>query len=254
MSAKLKVFLHSITLFASLSLCAQEFPAGRTALSLPANPTVLELTRLFLETTAGQHDPFQVIPAVVRMGNKVVPSLRGFLFETPIIKVAVLDSTGVVEDSVNAPPPNRVYGVMALDLIGTPAAYQVLADVVRLDTNGEVRGEALRAFAVNCYSRVVQGSLQPDTGVVHLLLGYMDDTTYVGGCSMKIGSIARQGLQNWTGIDYGEIVPDNLKAKDEKTLGMTLAEYREQWWQQISSTMQWNSIAGCYDLGKPKQK
>jgi hypothetical protein len=253
MSARICTFVVFLTLTASLTLDAQDTTAAGPVLKMPSTPTAVELTRLLSETTTGQHDPFLVLPRVASLGDNVISALRGFLFATPIVKVAVFDSTGAVKDSVIAPPPNRVYGVLTLDLIGTPSAYQVLGDVVRLDTIGEVRGAALRAFAMNCYSRVQQGSLLPDKEVVHLLLGSMDDTTFVRGCSMAMGTIARQGLKNWTGTDYGEILPDTLKAKDEKTLGMSLDQYREQWWQQNSATMQWNSNAGSFVQAKPKQ-
>jgi hypothetical protein len=237
-----------LTLFMSLFLYAQGTLESDTRLAVSSNPTVMELTRLFSETTAGQHDPFQVLPKVVSLGNRVVPTLRGFLFETPALKVAVLDSNGSVIDSVNAPVPNRVYGVMALDLIGTPAAYSVLADVVNSDTSREVRGAALRAFALSYYYRVEQDSLTPDKEVVHLLMRNMEDTAYVEGCSMEIGEIARQGLKNWTGTDYGEILPDSLRVKDENRLGMSLPQHREQRWQKESGKMKWNKDTGHFEL------
>ncbi len=239
-----------LTLCASVTLFAQ----GTTAVGLTAGqsslPSVVDLTRLFTETTVGQHDPFQVLPSVASLGDKVVPQLRGFLFETPVIKFPVLDSTGAVVDSVIAPPPNRIYGALALDLIGTPAAYQVLTTAARTDTNCEVRASALKSFATNNYYRVMEGSLLPDNEVLHLLLGAMDDTTYVKGCFMKMGDIARQGLKNWTGVDYGEVLPDSLRVNDEKTFGMALAQYREQWWQKNSVGVQWNKDTRCFDLPK----
>jgi hypothetical protein len=246
MSTKQCFIFFALTLFISASLYAQETMGSDTKLAVSSNPTVMELTRLFSEMTAGQHDPFQVLPKIASFGNKVVPTLRSFIFETPTLKVAVLDSNGMVVDSAAAPTPNRVYGVMALDLIGTPDAYQVLADVAQSDTNNEVRGTALNAFAVGCYYKVQQESLVPDKQFVHLLLKNMENTAYVTGCAMKMGDIARQGLKNWTGVDYGEILPDSLRAQDEKRLGMSLPQYREKWWQNNSGKMKWNKDTGHF--------
>jgi hypothetical protein len=244
----------TMTILVSVSLHAQGNARSDTTLVLSSNPSVPELTRLFSETTAGKHDPFQVLPKVASLGDKVVPALESFLFNTPILKVAVFDSTGKVVDSVNETPPNRIYGVMALDLIGTPAAYQVLADVVQSDTGYEVRGAALKVFAKGYYYRVEQDSLTPDKNVVHLLLQNMDDTTYVAGCGAKIGDIARQGLKNWTGIEYGEILPDSLKAKDEKAFGVTLLQHHEQQWQRDSGKMKWNKNTGHFEIENGKGK
>ena len=78
------------------------------------------------------------------------------------MKVAEWDTVGNVKDSVMAPPPNRVYGVMALELIGTPKAYQVLGDVAQTDTEVNVRGEALKSLAQNYYFKTLEDSLSPD--------------------------------------------------------------------------------------------
>lgn len=253
----MKSFIYfTLTILISISVHAQGRMVPDTTLALSSNPSAMELTRILCETTAGQHDPFVVLPKIALLGDKVVPGLRVFLFNTPLVKIAELDSTGQVKDSVVAPTPNRVYGVMALDLIGTPAAYKVLADVVQSDTNTEVRGAALRAFAMNYYYRIEQDSLTPDKEVVHMLMRNMEDTTYVEGCAMKIGQIARLGLKNWTGTDYGEILPDSLRAKDEKSFGMSLPQYREQLWQNESGKMKWNKDTGHFELvenGKGKK-
>jgi hypothetical protein len=244
----------TMTMLVSVSLHAQGNARSDTTLVLSSNPSVVELTRLFSETTAGNHDPFQVLPKVASLGNKVVPALNTFLFDTPVLKVAVFDSTGKVVDSVNETPPNRVYGVMALDLIGTPAAYKVLAVAAQSDTNNEVRGEALRAIAQGYYYKTVQDSLSPDKEVVHLLIQNMEDTTFVQGLSMEMGEIARQGFKNWTGIDYGEILPDSLKAKDEKAFGVTLLQHHEQQWQRDSGKMKWNKNTGHFEIENGKGK
>jgi hypothetical protein len=177
----------------------------------------------------------------------VVPALRSFIFETPDFKVAVLDSNKKVIDSVDALTPNRAYGVMALDLIGTSAVYQILGEVAQSDTSNEVRGAALRALAMNYHHRAEQNSLAPDKKIIYMFLKNMDDTANVKGYAMKIGDIARGGLRNWTGVDYGDILPDSLRVKDEGRLGMSLPQYREKWWQNNSGKMKWNKSTGHFE-------
>jgi hypothetical protein len=55
-----------------------------------------------------------------------------------------------------------------------------------------------------------------------------------------MGEIARTGIKNWTGKDYGNILPDSLRIKEEKKLGMTIKEYREEMWQKNMDNIYWN--------------
>jgi hypothetical protein len=99
----------------------------------------------------------------------------------PILRVGVLQLDGKMVDSVNVQPPNRQYGVMALDLKVTPLAYQVLATEAQSDSS-EVRGIALRSLAESYYYRAMEDSLVPDKAVVGSLLQNLDDTTHVESC------------------------------------------------------------------------
>ncbi len=238
------MLLLSIPLFAQTG--GQLAPED-TTIKLSAKPSARELTQLFTETTQGLHDPFVAVNRVASKGNKAVPGLRDFLFNTPVLMVAAAGRDGAL-DSVAA-QPNRVYGVMALDLIGTPAAYQVLSDVALSDTDSEVRGQALKTLAVSFYYKAAEDSLStPDVQVVHLLLRNTEDTTYVHGFAMRIGDIARKGLKNWTGTDYGDIPSDSLRVKEEQRLGMTIQQYREQWWQNNSGKLKWNKKKGYFEI------
>lgn len=236
-----QTFAFALTL--SIPLFAQ---SENQPFTLSSNPSALELTQLFTETTEGIHDPFVVLRQISAMGDTVVPSLTTFLLATPTLKVTTVDLNGKT-DTVSAPPPNRVYGVMALDLIGTPLAYQTLAIVAQSDSDAEVRGTALKTFATSYYFRTQRDSTLPDKETIHLLLRNADDTTYVNECGMRIGEIARTGLKNWTGVDYGDIPPDSVKIKTEKKLGKSMAQYREEWWQQHSVNLKWDKAKGIFE-------
>ncbi len=68
---------------------------GYQAFTSAANPTARQITRLFIETTEGIHDPFMVLSKVGSMGNDVVPALRTCLFNAPVIKIALSDPNGL---------------------------------------------------------------------------------------------------------------------------------------------------------------
>ena len=214
---------------------------GYEPFNVSASPSAQELTSLFTETGEGLHDPFMVLRNIGSMGNSIIPALRMFLFNTPVIKTAVLSPDGKTVDSVDAPAPNKQYGIVALDLIGTPLAYQVLATVAQSDSDTQVRGMALRSLAMGYFYRAKQDSLVPDKAVVGILLQNLDDTTYINQCGRTIAQIARDGLINWTGTDYGEVLPDSVQAKEQQRLGMTITQYREQWFQNNSANMAWDA-------------
>lgn len=234
------IALFTLTMVISVSLQAQQNLGVDTSIAVPSTATARALTRLFAETTAGQYDPFQVMKNVSSLGDIAIPALQAFLFDT----------TNQLMDSTSAVKPNKLYAVLALDRIGTPAAYQVLAQAAVNHPESEVRGTALRAFALDYYSRAQQDSIIPAKEVVHLLLRNTEDTTYVTYCNRRIGDIAREGLKNWMGIDYGDILPDSMRAQEEQKLGMTILQYREQWWQQNSSNMVWNENTGHFEIKK----
>ncbi len=235
----------ALMLLVSMSSFAQ---SGYQPFTVTSNPSSQELTILFSETTQGQHDPILVLRQVAAHGDGVVPALGTFISNTPVVKIPVTDSSTGAVDSVNIPPPNRVYGVMALDLIGTPSAYQALTGVAQTDTDADVRGEALKSLAISLYRRTIADSLSPDEQIVHIFLRDMDDTTFVETSSMRIGDIAREGLKNWMGVDFGEMLTDSLRVREEARLGMTLPQYREQWWQQNSANMVWNASSGHFEI------
>ena len=138
---------------------------GYQPFTLPANPSARQITKLLIETTEGIHDPFAVLRKIGSMGNAVVPALKTFLFNTPTIKVASISPEGK-RDSVLAPKPHKVYAIEALELIGTPQAYQVVASAAQSDSNIDVKGMALRALSTTYYERAREDSLVPDKQVV----------------------------------------------------------------------------------------
>ncbi len=64
---------------------------GYEPFNVSASPSAQELTSLFTETGEGLHDPFMVLRKIGSMGNAVVPALKTFLFNTPVLRVGVLD-------------------------------------------------------------------------------------------------------------------------------------------------------------------
>lgn len=220
---------------------------GYRPFTVAANPTARQITKLFIETTEGIHDPFMVLRKVGSMGNQVVPALKTFLFDTPVIKIAVSDPNGKI-DSINTTKPDKRLGLMALDLIGTPEAYQVIATAAQSDSNVELKALALRSLALNYYHKAKEDSLTPDPAVVGILIDNMDDTSYVNQLGCRVGQIARDGLKRWTGVDYGEIPSSKVRDNEEKRIGMSLSQYHDNWWKQNSSKMKWNGKKARFEV------
>jgi len=120
--------------------------------------------------------------------------------------------------------------------------------VVQTDSNSQLRGAALNSLAESYYYRARQDSLSPDKGVIGLLLQNLDDTTIVKQYGCTVGTIARRGLKNWSGVDYGQIPPDSIRVKEEKRLGMTLTQFRLQQWQKDEPNSAWDSKTGHFTI------
>lgn len=220
---------------------------GFRPFTIPGNPTARQITRLFINTTEGIYNPFMVVRGIDSLGNKVVPALKTFLFNTPVIKEAVKEPTGTI-DSISAPKPDKFYAIMALSLIGTPQAFQVIGTAAASDSNPQVKGMALRALTTTYYYEARQNRITPDKSVVGLLMNNLYDTTYVRSCGYSIAQIARAGLKRWTGVEYGQATSAKFRKMEEQRLGMSLAKYREEWWQKNSSRMTWNVKEGRFEL------
>jgi len=207
--------------------------------TLSTTPTLSEINKLFLFTTQGKRDPFKIVSLVASKKDNAIPALMKFLYQLP---ESTKDTTlsGIKN-------PNKQYAIYALESIGSQNAENALITIVQTHPDIEIRGLALRMLANNFYYRTkseeeqgISKGLQPDREIVHLMVENADDTTYVQSCSKMMGEIARTGIKNWTGKDYGNILPDSLRIKEEKKLGMTIKEYREEMWQKNMDNIYWN--------------
>lgn len=111
--------------------------------------------------------------------------------------------------------------IIALDAIGTKEATEVLFNVAAKHPEAEVRAAAIKSFAYSNYFRIAEGKNKPDKQVLGMLFENADDTTYVETEGKRIGEIAREGIKNWTGEDFGEM--QIAETKDIKLLSGTPA-------------------------------
>jgi hypothetical protein len=211
--------------------------------SLSINPTVTEITEVFQRAATGAIDPFRVLSSIVKHKDKAVPALEAFLFASPApIKEG---------DSIMNTEPNRLYGVLALEAIATNNAFAVLKHAAQFHPDKEVKGTALNALAGNYYHRAEKDSLPADKEILHILMSNTEDTTWVEHCGRRIGEIAREGVKNWMGEDYGDLPLEKkmIKVGKEKH-EMTVEAYREVWWMKHNAALKWNKKTAHFEKAK----
>ena len=214
--------------------------------TLSATPTLSEINKLFLLATQGKCDPFRTVLLVASKKDNAIPALKKFLFQPP----------GPTKDTSlkEIKNPNKQYAIYALDAIGSQSAENALITTAQTNPDMEIRGLALKTLANNFYYRTknaaeqgISKGLQPNKGIVYLLLENADDTTYIAGSNEIMGKIAREGIKNWTGDDLGEIPSYSIRVKEELKLGMIMKQYRENWWKKNNDKIVWNKNSKKFD-------
>lgn len=193
-------------------------------------PSLEEVNNLFFLAEQGERDPAIVTNEISQRMDNAIPSLKQFFLKT-------------TEEMHNTSNKKKMYakgkyGVYVLGAIGTQKARELMSDIALTHPDKEVRGLAVNILARNFYSKVESDSLEPDKELLHVLLKSADDTTYVKVCENRIGDIAREGIKNWTGEDYG-----NAHKKNNRNPGTNFNSYNEQWWQNNSIKVKWNRSA-----------
>ena len=227
------------------------------SLKLSAVPTVQEITSAFVSAGLGRLDPFLVLPAIIASGDAAVPALGTVLFSDSISQVfqyqlleraSATDTTLVHATQYDTVKPNKLYAAMALEGIGSGAAYTVLIQAAQAHPDLNVRGLALNALAITYHNGNILQHFTPGKELVHLLLNNVDDTTMVPYFQKSLGQTAREGLINWTGWDMGKPQGKNtLIVVSSQPQPMAISAYREQWWQSNASSLKWNGQIGRFN-------
>ena len=196
-------------------------------------------------TTAGELDPFEVLPVVIEKGDKVVIALEEFLYAEPIEEENI-PNTDSIDFTKEKIIPNKVYAILVLDGISTPVAEKKIMHACRNHPDIEVRGTALQILAFNRYYKAQESDKTPNKEILHILINSADDTTYVRSLGEKLGKIARDGIKNWAGQDYGDLPVDNLIAGVNSDLN--IEEYRELLWQENSNRIVWDKERKQFEM------
>ena len=220
--------------------------------------TLSELTKIFAAPGRGKLDPFVALQAVIGKGDSAISSLDSLLFSdaiADIITTRMRFGTGVAGDAgreiekSDTVRPNKLYAVMALEANGSRESYPVLVRTAQLHPNKEVRGIALNALASTYHEGERLQKFVPDKELLHLLLSNVDDTTSVPYLAKSFGQIAREGLINWLGQDFGEPQGATRRLHDAKGVDRgSLGDYREQWWSSVASRIAWNAGSNSFQI------
>lgn len=223
----------------------------KDTLWLSDSPTVLELTKIFAAPGKGKLDPFLALQAVTGKGDSAVSALELLLFSDPIAEIITTKNhhvpggtrgEGIEIVKSDTVRPNHLYAAMALEAIGTKNAYPALYRAAQMHPNIDVRGIALNALAGTYHDGERLQKVVPDKKLVHLFLSNVDDTTNVPQLAKSFGQIAREGLINWLGQDFGEPQGKSTRLVDAKGVDRgSIVDFREQWWAANEKTLVWDS-------------
>lgn len=231
--------------------------ANDNEIVLSDEPTAKELAELFCRTAAGEIDPFESLRKVIDWGDKAVNGLAEFLYsESNCLNIAVTDSEYTNWESPSErksqttfihgkKKPNKVYAILALDGIASNLAEQIIIDAALNHPEKNIRGYALKILAQNFYYRISETDKIPNKEILHILINNADDTSFVEGLG-RIGEIAREGIKNWTGQDYGELSENKVVDKTGNDINMQ--DYRELKWQEKSNVIVWNKERKQFEM------
>jgi len=216
---------------------------------LSASPTAQELADLFI--SIGQDlSSERAVSIVTEKGDKAVPGLSRLLSR---------NSIGRSDRPANSPPddtlvtaPYKMHAMAALVAIGTPEALDVVLSMTSSKDKKELVGLALNEVANKYYANAARSRRAPSTKLITALFRMADDQTMIGCLQKSTGQIAQEGIMRWLGIDFGEQQYDDARLKAGKGRGkkLTVAEYRQYWFQQNASKLVWDEEAGRFKAPK----
>jgi len=219
---------------AHLNLDAQVDTSGPSLTNLTAEG----LRNLFTTRWLNGKVSSNIIAQVVEKGDDAVGALEDLAF-------ANADAQGASQQG----QVYSLYAVRVLDIIGTSRAMVVLSRVSASHQDYEVRGFALDKIAWSYYNRMRTGSNSPNKDIIHLFLNSLQDTTFVKFKQKSIGEISREGLLNWTGLDFGKAgLGDKRFGTVHGEANKTLREFRKEWWRMNSDKLQWNPGLSKFDI------
>ena len=176
--------------------------------------------------------------------DSTVSLLRSYIMDLPA------KSSDEVTDFLTK---RAVLVTKALLWIGNSRSVLTLLEVSTSCANEQVRSQALDAIAREFYSASLSSDATPPKEIVHALLTSVDDDSYVGDLQVRVGDIAREGLSNWLGMDFGEPRGSAVRIKvGKEKQEMTLREYREWWWNRNSGNLEWDRITGRFIIRTEK--
>ncbi len=236
----MKTITITLFVFIFIKLSFSQTDSLNSKINLLIIPTVDEMKDVFTQAAKGELDAASIFHKLAEKSDTVVAPLEEFLFteyKDSDTSVTINKNPDSFQENVSSlvkeVKPNKPLAVLALDAIGTSSSIKALLHAAVSHPDSEVKGTALKVLAWNSYYRAKNDRLKPDKEIVHVLINNVDDTTYVKSLGKTIGDIAREGIKNWTGEDYGNI-PKDKKALNVKmdNVEISMKDYREAKWQE----------------------
>lgn len=212
-------------------------------------PTVGEVVRALQFSGRNEFEPTRIVHELAAFGAAILPVAEEILLPDTLWAIELpTDSAGFVE---RRPLENRVLLIYALDAIGIAESYRTIQALGASHKEVEIRGASLNALSNSALHRVQRGDISPDKESLHQLVLNMDDSTFVPSLKLKVAQLAREGVRQWTGKDFG-LPSDSAKtvAVGKEKQIMTLSEYRQYWWSLTEPKLVWSAAEGKFTITK----
>jgi len=217
-----KMNLVFVLVIVLLGASATQCQNSSSEITLSNKPSAKEIGNLFARVSTGELDIFTVLPVVIAKKEKTVRA---------------------IEELISSPQKEirKEYLLMALDGISNKKAVELIIKTVLTENDVEVRGSAVRILAMNQYGRTVEDTLgaEPDKEILHVLYACADDTAMAVNAGGRIGEIAREGIKNWTGEDFGNL-PLTRSYVEDGTKQHDMTEHHAKYWEKVVSKLRWD--------------
>jgi hypothetical protein len=200
-------------------------------------PGSRDVLRLLLPAAQGLSDPFAAIPNVLDCGDSATKSLHD---------IALLDtcfaSGEFVSSSKEEKRHARLFAIVCLGSLASSDGYRALLGIASNTQDPDVKCEALTALGIAYHRNSFLDLNKPDTNLIHLLLMNLDDTSYLVRVQKSIGQVAREGLMEWTGRDFGEPQGRTLQVSvSDPKVRTPLYLARQLWWDEMARKVSWDA-------------
>jgi len=214
---------------------------------LATAPTPQELADYFVSSAQGDETPYEAILTVALSGDSAVSGLSELLSSDSLhTSNRFASRLAPPLDTMKFLTPNKLYAILSLEAIATPKAYSILQATAASHPDPEVRGLALNSMANVYHAAISKSKVIPNKDFLPLFFNPADSEKFIGCLGKTIGQIAKEGLNNWLGLDF-----DEPQFASQRSIGNQLlpgSEFTSLWWKANSANLMWDGNSRHFRL------